>query len=151
MKDFNKRTRKYAPSIDVQRRKHTEMVMSGTERELKLKNPPEKKYGARSRFLEKYKIEGYEKAKKAINAGFNGREVFNDETIIGWFGFKQNILDAYNKGTIKDAYKKADKINVEVGYPLVKKEYIDKWIEEERKKESKKEKQKNTGENNGSR
>lgn len=147
MKDFNKRTRKYAPSIDVQRRKHTEMVMSGTERELKLKNPPEKKYGARSRFLEKYKIEGYEKAKKAINAGFNGREVFNDETIIGWFGFKQNIFDAYNKGTIEDAYKKADEINKKIGYPLLKKENIDMWIAEETEKEN----QNNKDENNDAR
>ena len=83
MKDFNKRTRKYAPSIEVQRRKHTEMVMRDTERELKRKNPTEKKYGARSRFLEKYKVEGYEKAKKAINEGFE-KEIYGDVILKKW-------------------------------------------------------------------
>ena len=115
-----------------------------------LPKPPEVK-GPRAKFFERYKVEGYESAKSEINAAFNGKEVFNDETIIGWFEFKQNILDAYKKGKIEDAYKKADEINAEVGYPLVKKEYIDKWIEEERKKESKEVNQKNTGENDGSR
>lgn len=80
---INKRTGKYVPSIAIERRSHAEMVMRDTERELKRKNPTEKKYGARSRFLEKYKVEGYEKAKKAINEGFE-KEIYGDVILKKW-------------------------------------------------------------------
>lgn len=82
-KDYNRITGKYAPSIAVERRSHTEKVMRDTDRELKRKNPPEKKYGARLKFLEKYKAEGYDAAKAAINSGFD-KVVYNDEILEKW-------------------------------------------------------------------
>lgn len=45
---------------------------------------PPKVNGPRAKFLEKYKLEGYESAKSEVNAGFNGKEVYTDEILNAW-------------------------------------------------------------------
>lgn len=57
-------------------------IMDAKERKNKPK-PAEVK-GPRAKFLEKYKLEGYESAKAAVNTGFDGREVFTDEILNRW-------------------------------------------------------------------
>lgn len=52
--------------------------------ERKRKPKPPKVNGPRAKFLEKYKLEGYESAKSEINSGFGGREVYTDEILNGW-------------------------------------------------------------------
>lgn len=43
----------------------------------------EKVKGPRAEFLEKYKVEGYDKAKETINSRF-GKEVYNDSILKQW-------------------------------------------------------------------
>lgn len=83
--DINKLTGKIGVGITKQRRETLETVFREIDREIseakKCQTP--RTNGARTTFLEKYKVHGYNIAKEKINAKFN-REVYNDTILKQW-------------------------------------------------------------------
>ena len=74
----------YRPSGNRKSKEILEQIFEIMDQEeKKRKTKPKKVKGLRAEFLEKYKVEDYESAKKAINAKF-GRVVFDDSVLKKW-------------------------------------------------------------------
>jgi hypothetical protein len=73
----------FKPSAERKARYVTGLIFDSMDAEERRRNPKSKTKGKRSEFLEKYKLKGYEVAKKEINAKFK-KEVYNDETLKKW-------------------------------------------------------------------
>lgn len=74
----------FKPKVSKLARERLEKVFSEMDREdKKRKNKPPTTKGARIEFLEKYKVEGYYKAKKIINSKY-GKDVYNDNILKLW-------------------------------------------------------------------
>ena len=74
-----------------------------------------------------------------------GKEVYTDVILMGWIGIDpiKTIFEAYRKeNRIEDAYKAANKLNIDIGSSVIGKEDVDLWVAEESKKIIKEEKDK---------
>lgn len=74
----------YRPNGYKRAREGLEKMFVRMDREAKQRmDKPEKVKGPRKKFLEKYKVEGYDKAKEMINSKF-GKEVYKDSILKQW-------------------------------------------------------------------
>lgn len=79
MKSINRKM-----AAEQRARRRLESVLRGIDKEERKRKPkPPIVKGPRTEFLEKYKVEGYDKAKEAINSRF-GKEVYNDIILKQW-------------------------------------------------------------------
>ena len=151
---YDRRTRKWAPTNYAQRHLNSEKVGAYTDFLIRQKNKKNiVTKGLRQVFLEEYQKNGYQPAKELINKN-HGKEDYTDEIFITWLGIeapRRSIYEAYKKGSIDDAYAKADEINKKIGHPVIKKEVVDLWIKEEIEKENKKAKENGRNEDDDAR
>lgn len=74
----------YKPSGYRRAREGLERIFERMDREeIKRMPKPKEVKGPRAEFLKKYKVEGYDKAKEAINSRFR-KEVYNDAILKKW-------------------------------------------------------------------
>lgn len=74
----------YKPSGYKRAREGLKKIFERMDREeIKRKPKPKAVKGPRAEFLKKYKVEGYDEAKEAINSRF-GKEVYNDTILKQW-------------------------------------------------------------------
>ena len=133
---INDRTGKFGPDAYYQRKMHHEQICSLTDVMMHKKEKRVRQNGLREVFLQEYERNGYNSAKKMINDRL-GKEVYSDIILMGWIGIDpiKTIFEAYRKeNRIEDAYKVANKLNRNIGSPVIRKEDVDLWIAEESKR-----------------
>ena len=141
---INDRTGKFGPDAYYQRKIHHEQICSLTDVMMHRKEKRVKQNGPREVFLQEYEKNGYNSAKKMITDRL-GKEVYTDVILMGWIGIDpiKTIFEAYRKeNRIEDAYKAANKLNIDIGSSVIGKEDVDLWVAEESKKIIKEEKDK---------
>ena len=133
---INDRTGKFGPDAYYQRKMHHEQICSLTDVMMHRKEKRVRQNGLREIFLQEYEKNGYKSAKKMINDRL-GKDVYSDIILMSWIGIDpiKTIFEAYRKeNKIEDAYGAANKLNRNIGSPVIGKKDVDLWVVKESKK-----------------